>query len=110
MHPLRVTLVVSLVIALVAAPFALGLGPLSTLIDSAHVWRVSDPNLSQLYAEVAAGFILVMAGSWNATGIVAGDNRLNIRAQAQNPLAGVQLGLRTKVQNHQVRQAPQARR
>ena len=45
-----------------------------------------------------------------ATGIMAGDDRLNIRFQAQNPLAGVQLGLRTKVQNHQVRQAPQARR
>src|ERR1035437_2193758 len=45
-----------------------------------------------------------------ATGIMASEDRLNIRAQAQNPLAGVQLGLRTKVQNHQVRQAPQARR
>jgi Protein of unknown function (DUF4013) len=51
---------VTLVIALVAAPFALGLGALSTLIDSAHVWRVSDPNLSRLYAEVAAGFILAL--------------------------------------------------
>ena len=51
---------VALAIALVAAPFALALGPLSTLIDSAHLWRVSDPNLSRLYAELAAGFILAL--------------------------------------------------
>lgn len=51
---------VALAIALVAAPFALALGPLSTLIDSAHLWRVSDPNLSLLYAELAAGFILAL--------------------------------------------------
>jgi len=51
---------VALAIALVAAPFALALGPLSTLIDSAHLWRVSDPNLSRLYGELAAGFILAL--------------------------------------------------
>ena len=51
---------VALAIALVAAPFALALGPLSTLIDSAHLWRVSDPNLSRLYAELATGFILAL--------------------------------------------------
>jgi hypothetical protein len=49
-------------------------------------------------------------GSRPATRIMAGDDRLNIRAQAQNPLADVRLGLRTKVQNHQVQQAPPARR
>jgi Protein of unknown function (DUF4013) len=51
---------VALAIALVAAPFALALGPLSTLIGSAHLWRVSDPNQSRLYAELAAGFILAL--------------------------------------------------
>ena len=51
---------VALAIALVAAPFALALGPLSSLIDSAPLWRVSDANLSRLYSELAAAFILAL--------------------------------------------------
>jgi hypothetical protein len=51
---------VALVIALIAVPFALALGPLSALVDRAHLWRVSDPGLSHLYAELAAGFILAL--------------------------------------------------
>ncbi len=51
---------VALAIALVAAPFALALGPLSGLIAGATPWHVSDPNLSRLYAELAAAFILAL--------------------------------------------------
>ena len=51
---------VALAIALIAAPFALALGPLSTLVDHAHLWRVSDPGLSHIYAELAAVFILAL--------------------------------------------------
>ena len=41
------------------------------------------------------------------TGIIAGNDRLNVRFHAQNPLAGVQIGLRTTVKNHLGRQAQQ---
>ena len=51
---------IALAIALIAAPFALALGPLSTLVERAHVWRVSDQALSHLYAQLAAGFILAL--------------------------------------------------
>jgi hypothetical protein len=51
---------VALAILLIAAPFALAFGPLSTLIDSAHIWHVSDPGLSRIYAELAAAFILAL--------------------------------------------------
>jgi hypothetical protein len=51
---------VALAIALIATPFALALGPLSSLIESATPWRVSDPNLSRFYAELAAAFILAL--------------------------------------------------
>lgn len=51
---------VALAIALIAAPFALALGPLSALIESAHVWRVTDPGLSLVYAQLAAGLILAL--------------------------------------------------
>lgn len=51
---------VAVAIALIAAPFALVLGPLSTVIDGARIWRVSDPALSHLYAELAAGLILAL--------------------------------------------------
>ena len=47
-------------IALIAAPFALALGPLSSLVDRAHLWQVSDPSLSKVYAELAALFILAL--------------------------------------------------
>ena len=53
-------LFVALAIALIAGPFALALGPLSSLVDSAHLWRVGDPDLSRLYAELAALFILAL--------------------------------------------------
>ena len=51
---------VALVVVLIAAPFALALGPLATLIDHAHLWRVSDPALSRLYSEIATVFILAL--------------------------------------------------
>jgi Protein of unknown function (DUF4013) len=51
---------VAVVIALIAAPFALALGPVSSLIDRAHPWHVSDPSLSHLYAELAAAFIFAL--------------------------------------------------
>src|ERR1700681_2423068 len=51
---------IALVVALIAAPFALALGPLSTLVERAHFWRVSDPNQSRLYSELAAGAILAL--------------------------------------------------
>ena len=50
----------ALAIALLAAPFALAFGALSALVDNAHLWRVSDPNLSRLYAEIATIFILAL--------------------------------------------------
>ncbi len=51
---------VAIAIALIAAPFALALGPLSALIDHAHPWHVTDPGLSRVYAALAAGFILAL--------------------------------------------------
>jgi hypothetical protein len=51
---------VAVAIALIAAPFALVLGPLSTLIDGAHIWSVSDAGLSHVYGDLAAGFILAL--------------------------------------------------
>lgn len=51
---------VALAVTLIAAPFALALGPLSSLIDSAPLWHVSDPNLSRLYSELVAIFILAL--------------------------------------------------
>ena len=51
---------VALAVILIAAPFALVLGPLATFIDQAHLWRVSDVALSRLYADIAAAFILAL--------------------------------------------------
>jgi hypothetical protein len=51
---------VALAIALITAPFAIAFGPLSALIDGAHLWRVSDPVLSRVYAELATTFILAL--------------------------------------------------
>jgi hypothetical protein len=51
---------VALAITIVAAPFALALGPLSSVIDNSPPWRVSDPNLSRLYSELVAIFILAL--------------------------------------------------
>jgi hypothetical protein len=50
----------TLAIALLTAPFALALNPLSALIERAHLWRVSDQALSHFYAVIAAGFILAL--------------------------------------------------
>jgi MFS family permease len=51
---------VAVAIALIAAPFALALGPLSSLVERAHLWQVSDPSLSKVYAELAALSILAL--------------------------------------------------
>ena len=51
---------VALAVVLIAAPFALALGPFATLIDQAHLWRMSDPGLSRVYATLSAGFILAL--------------------------------------------------
>jgi hypothetical protein len=51
---------VAIAVIVVAAPFALVLGPLTTLVDQAHLWHVSDPALSRLYAGIAAGFVLAL--------------------------------------------------
>ena len=51
---------VALVVILIAAPFALVVGPLASLVDQAHLWRVTDPGLSRLYAYIAAAFILAL--------------------------------------------------
>ncbi len=51
---------VALAIALIGTPFALALGPLSWIVDHAHLWRVSDPGQSLVYAELGAGLILAL--------------------------------------------------
>ncbi len=51
---------VALAVVLIATPFALLLGPLASLIDQAHLWRVSDPTQSRVYAYLAAGFVLAL--------------------------------------------------
>jgi hypothetical protein len=50
----------ALAILLVTAPFALTLNGLSGLIELAHPWQVSDRALSDLYAKIAAGFLLAL--------------------------------------------------
>jgi hypothetical protein len=47
-------------VLLVTAPFAIALNPLSGLIAQAHLWHVGDQALSNLYADIAAGFILAL--------------------------------------------------
>lgn len=51
---------VALVILLITAPFALALNPMATLIDHAHVWRVSDLAMSRLYSYIGAGCALAL--------------------------------------------------
>ena len=51
---------VALAVLVTTAPFVLVAGPIATLVDHAHVWRVSDPNLSHLYSTLAAGFALAL--------------------------------------------------
>jgi hypothetical protein len=50
----------AIAILLIAAPFVLVSGPLAHLIDQLHLWRVTDPALSRLYANLAAGFALAL--------------------------------------------------
>jgi hypothetical protein len=51
---------IALAVILITAPFALASGPFATLIEQWRLWRVSDPALSRLYANLAAGFILAL--------------------------------------------------
>ena len=50
----------ALAVLLVTAPFAIALNPLSGLIAQAHLWHVADRTLSDVYANIAAGFILAL--------------------------------------------------
>lgn len=47
-------------VVLIAAPFVLASGPLARVIEQLHLWRVPDPALSRLYANLAAGFALAL--------------------------------------------------
>ena len=51
---------IALAVTVVAAPFALALSPLSSLIDNAPLWRVSDPSLSRFYSQLVAVVILAL--------------------------------------------------
>jgi hypothetical protein len=51
---------IALAVILITAPFALAIGPLATLIEQRHLWHVSDPAMSRVYANLAAGFILAL--------------------------------------------------
>jgi hypothetical protein len=68
---------VALAILLIAAPFALVFDPLSTLIDSTRIWRVTDSGLSRTYAELAAVFVLALP--W-------GDRHAPVDASCDLPL------------------------
>jgi hypothetical protein len=50
----------ALAIALFTAPFALTFNPLAGLLFNAHVWTGNDVAVSQLYARVAAAFLLAL--------------------------------------------------
>jgi len=50
----------ALAVLLVTAPFAIALNPLSGLIAQANLWHVGDRALSNLYASIAAVFILAL--------------------------------------------------
>jgi len=50
----------ALAVALFTAPFALAFNPLAGLLFAAHVWTGNDVAVSQLYAHVAAAFILAL--------------------------------------------------
>ena len=50
----------ALAIALFTAPFALAFNPLADLLFGSHVWTGNDEAVSQLYAHVAAAFILAL--------------------------------------------------
>ena len=48
------------VLLLLSAPFLLVFGPLAGAIDGAHLWLVTDRTLSQIYAGIAAAFVLAL--------------------------------------------------
>jgi Protein of unknown function (DUF4013) len=50
----------ALAVALFTAPFVLAFNPLAGLLFEAHVWTGRDVAVSQLYAHVAAAFILAL--------------------------------------------------
>jgi hypothetical protein len=50
----------SIAVVVLTAPFVLVLNPLAELLFNAHLWRVSDVPLSQLYGHVVAAFILAL--------------------------------------------------
>lgn len=50
----------AIAVLLIAAPFVLASGPLALVIDQLHLWRVSDPALSRLYANLAATIALAL--------------------------------------------------
>jgi hypothetical protein len=50
----------ALAIAVFTAPFALAFNPLATLLFDSHVWTGNDVALSDLYAHVAAAFLLAL--------------------------------------------------
>jgi hypothetical protein len=51
---------IAIAVLLIATPFFLASGPLARLIEQLHLWRVGDPALSRLYANLAAGFALAL--------------------------------------------------
>jgi hypothetical protein len=50
----------ALAIAMLTTPFALAFNPLAALLFNAHVWTGNDASVSQLYAHVAAAFLLAL--------------------------------------------------
>jgi len=51
---------IALALVVITAPFVLVAGPIATLVDSGHIWRVTDATLSHLYSSLAAGFGLAL--------------------------------------------------
>jgi len=86
---------VALAVALVTAPFAIALGPLSGLIGGVHLWRVSDANVSRFYAELAAAFILALP--WGLVMLLLMPHATNRFALSGRPadLFDVPAGLRS---------------
>jgi hypothetical protein len=50
----------AIVLLLLSAPFVLALNPFADAINSAHVWHVSDRTLANVYAHIAAFFLLAL--------------------------------------------------
>jgi hypothetical protein len=48
------------VLLLLSAPFLLVFNPLAGAIGGAHLWQVTDRALSQIYAGIAAAFVLAL--------------------------------------------------